>query len=121
MKKSADFLVPSHSNEGKSLQKSTSTTLRFEALKVPMLIACGFLLGKTIGKDIGAGYQGFGQITGSRIGEWIGFAVGLSVALVVVGLFMTKAEQGTQLRRVLSCVVVTCAFMVSSLLAIAAE
>ena len=70
---------------------------------------------------MGAGYAGFGQISGSRIGEWIGFAVGISAAVVVVGLFMTKAQPATQTRRVLSCVVVTCALISSSLVAIAAE
>jgi len=92
MKNSEDLPVSTHANADCTTQDGTLAASRFDALKIPVSIAIGFLLGETIGKNMGAGYAGFGQISGSRIGEWIGFAVGISAAVVVVGLFMTKAQ-----------------------------
>jgi len=94
---------------------------RFEALKIPVAIAIGFLLGETIGKDIGAGYAGFGKISGSKIGEWIGFAVGITLAMAVVSLFMTKVNPNSQMRRVLSLMAIAFAFIASSLVAVVTE
>ena len=98
-----------------------SGSSRFEALKIPVAIAIGFLLGETIGKDIGAGYAGFGKISGSKIGEWIGFAVGITLAMAVVSLFMTKVNPNSQMRRVLSLIVIAFAFIASSLVAVVTE
>ena len=98
-----------------------SGSSRFEALKIPVAIAIGFLLGETIGKDIGAGYAGFGKISGSKIGEWIGFAVGITLAMAVVSLFMTKVNPNSQMRRVLSLMLIAFAFIASSLVAVVTE
>lgn len=106
---------PENTNSG------VSASSRFEALKIPVAIAIGFLLGETIGKDIGAGYAGFGKISGSKIGEWIGFAVGITLAMAVVSLFMTKVNPNSQMRRVLSLMVIAFAFIASSLVAVVTE
>jgi len=106
---------PENTNPG------VSGSSRFEALKIPVAIAIGFLLGETIGKDIGAGYAGFGKISGSKIGEWIGFAVGITLAMAVVSLFMTKVNPNSQMRRVLSLMVIAFAFIASSLVAVLTE
>jgi CDP-diglyceride synthetase len=106
---------PENTNAG------VSGSSRFEALKIPVAIAIGFLLGETIGKDIGAGYAGFGKISGSKIGEWIGFAVGITLAMAVVSLFMTKVNPNSQMRRVLSLMVIAFAFIASSLVAVVTE
>lgn len=106
---------PENTNAG------VSGSSRFEALKIPVVTAIGFLLGVTIGKDVGAGYAGFGKISGSRIGEWIGFAVGMTLAMAVVSLFMTKVNPNSQMRRVLSLMVIAFALIASSLVAVVTE
>jgi hypothetical protein len=110
---------PENTNAG------VSGSSRFEALKIPVVTAIGFLLGETIGKDVGAGYAGFEKISGSRIGEWIGFAVGVTLAMAVVSLFMTKvnpnSHPNSQMRRVLSLMAIAFALIASSLVAVVTE